>query len=77
MVQVSNDILMTKQKRQALADESRWEDVSVSKHVVLRTSLPMAAPRVPQLIVNPPSYDNVRCLKSFRDDGLTAHSVRG
>ena len=57
--QVANDVLLPKHQKKALATEAQWEDVKVSQHVVLRTAKPTAAPRVPQLIVNPPSYDSV------------------
>lgn len=49
----SQDILQPQyDKKQQIGVNYKWEDISVSNHVVLRTALPSAPPRVPQLVLS-------------------------
>lgn len=74
---LSNDVLMTKHKRAELAQKVEWQEVPVSKHVVLRTSLPSAAPRVPQLVMSAVSDETVQSLDDVDSSWLLSGNKTG
>jgi len=46
------DILQPQHEKKQIGVHYKWEDINVSTNVVLRTALPSAPPRVPQLVLS-------------------------